>query len=231
MMHRRRFMLGGASALALPLVGACSRGGGGDDSPKPVPIPASEVVIRMPADQYMHRGAPTEWWWHIGTLRAGDRVFGFEINAASFTQVAFTQIMLTDVKNARHLQRTTFYVPPLAFDPNSWAEFDVVKDWSAALGSPVNLLSGIAVTNPGSGYTSTPTVEISGGGGALALAVAVLAGDKVAQILLISPGVGFTSLPTVTLTGGGGSGATARAFNSYATMNAAWPDPTKNMAI
>ena len=229
-MHRRRFMLGGASALALPLVGACSRGGG-DDSPKPVPIPASEVVIRMPADQYMHRGAPTEWWWHIGTLRAGDRVFGFEINAASFTQVAFTQIMLTDVKNARHLQRTTFYVPPLAFDPNSWAEFDVVKDWSAALGSPVNLLSGIAVTNPGSGYTSAPTVEISGGGGALALAVAVLAGDKVAQILLISPGVGFTSLPTVTLTGGGGSGATARAFNSYATMNAAWPDPTKNMAI
>src|SRR6476659_9060741 len=54
-MHRRRFMFGGASALALPLVGACSRGGGGDDSPKPVPIPTDKVVIRMPADQYMHR--------------------------------------------------------------------------------------------------------------------------------------------------------------------------------
>src|SRR5438105_7945793 len=191
-MQRRCFMLGGASAIALPFVGGCGHSGGGDDGQKPVPIPASEVVIRMPADQYMHRGAPTEWWWHIGTLRAGDRVFGFEINAASFTQVGFTQIMLTDVKNARHLQRTTFYVPPLAFDPNSWAEFDVVKDWSAALGSPVNVLSGIAVTNPGSGYTSAPTVEISArGGGGLALAVAILQADKVAQILLISPGVGF----------------------------------------
>jgi len=56
-------------------------------------------------------------------------------------------------------------------------------------------------------------------------------GDQIAQILLVSPGLGFTSLPTVTITGGGGSGATARAFNSYVTMNAAWGDPTKNMAI
>jgi len=230
-MHRRHFVFGGASALALPFVNACNRGGGGDDGPKPVPIPASEVVIRMPADQYMHRGAPTEWWWHIGTLRAGDRVFGFEINAASFTQVAFTQLMLTDVKNARHLQRTTFYAPPLNFDPNNWAEFDVVKDWSAALGSPVNVFSAIAVTNPGSGYTSAPTVEISGGGGSLALAVAVLQGDKVSQIVLVSPGIGFTSLPTITLTGGGGGGATAVAFHSYATMSAPWADPTKTMAI
>src|SRR6266700_4544488 len=145
-MQRRRFMLGGASAIALPFVGAsCSRGGGGE-GPRPVPIPASEVVIRMPADQYMHRGAPTEWWWHIGTLRSGDRVFGFEINAASFTEVGFTQIMVTDVRNVRHLQRTMFYVPLLTFDPNSWGEFDVSRDWSVALGIPVTVLSAIAVT-------------------------------------------------------------------------------------
>src|SRR5205823_1648939 len=92
--------------------------------------------------------------------------------------------------------------------------------------SPVNVLSGIAVTNPGSGYTSAPTVEIGGGGGALALAIARLEGDKVAQILLVSPGVGFTSLPTITLTGGGGSGATARPFHSYGAFGTP-SDPVK----
>jgi hypothetical protein len=50
------------------------------------PIPAGDVALKMPADMYLHTGAPTEWWWHIGTLRAGTRTFGFEINTASFTK-------------------------------------------------------------------------------------------------------------------------------------------------
>ncbi|HKR61945.1 MAG TPA: lipocalin-like domain-containing protein [Pyrinomonadaceae bacterium] len=97
----------------------------------PVPVPPSKSVIRLPADQYLHLDAPTEWWWHIGTLKAGDRVFGFEINAASFKLFGFTQVMLTDVSNGSHFQQTTPFFP---FDPNAWAEHDPSKDWAVKLG-------------------------------------------------------------------------------------------------
>ena len=85
-MRRRRFMLA-ASALAAPFAGlpGCGGGGGSDNNP-PAPVPPSDVVLTLPKDMYLHLGAPTEWWWHIGTLRAGNRTFGFEINAASFAK-------------------------------------------------------------------------------------------------------------------------------------------------
>jgi len=88
----------------------------------PQPVPASDVVLKLPQDMYLHEGAPTEWWWHTGTLRAGDRTFGFEINAAGFDKdnLAFTQIMLTDVASQRHYKRTTLYSPG-QFSPTSWA--------------------------------------------------------------------------------------------------------------
>lgn len=105
----------------------------GPDSSSPVPIPASASVIKFPVDHYMHVGAPTEWWWHIGTLKAGDRTFGFEINAASFQEFGFTQVMLTDVQENRHFQRTVGVAPPV-FDPNSWAEHDPTKPWFVKLG-------------------------------------------------------------------------------------------------
>jgi predicted secreted hydrolase len=97
-----------------------------------VPIPASECVINLPADHYLHIGAPTEWWWHTGTLKAGDRTFGFEIVATSFQAYGFTQVSLTDVQGERHFQQTTGVGPP-TFDPNTWAEHDPSKPWFAKL--------------------------------------------------------------------------------------------------
>jgi predicted secreted hydrolase len=198
------------------------------------PASSAEPAIQLPADHYAHPGAPTEWWWNIGTLEAGERTFGFEINAVSYAGqggFAFTQIMLTDVSNKRHFQRTTFYQPGV-FNCEHWAEHDPTKDWYVALGSPSNCLSGIYITNPGSGYTSPPTVEITGGGGEKGSATAKLdASGSLASIDLWSAGDGYLSEPTVTLVGGGGSGATARAFHSYVSMNAAAGDPTQNMAV
>jgi len=218
----------GAEALSALAQDAAERSG------LPIPVPPSKSAIHLPADHYLHRTAPTEWWWNIGALRAGDRTFGFEINCASFEGqggFGFSQVMLADVKNNRHYQRTTPFLP-LAFDGNNWAEHDPTKDWSVRLGDPNNALSAIEVTNPGSGYTSAPAVEISGGGGALGFALAAPPVDgKLTMIVLVIPGLGYTSEPTVTITGGGGSGATARAVHSYVTMNAPWGDPTKNMAV
>jgi predicted secreted hydrolase len=68
----------------------------------------------------------------MGTLKAGDRTFGFEINAASFGVFGFTQIMLTDVSNKVHYKLTRIYAP----FPADWAEADQAKPWYVKLGDP-----------------------------------------------------------------------------------------------
>ncbi|RKT31120.1 lipocalin-like protein [Microbacterium sp. AG1240] len=204
-------------------------------STKPAPVPREDVVLRLPDDMYRHDGAPTEWWWHTGTLRAGDRVFGFEINAASFTgqHFAMTQVSLSDVSAARHYERTQVYGPaPFGvFDVRHWAEGDPAKPWYARLGDPGWLVGGFSVASAGSGYTSAPTVSIDGdGSGASGIAVLDDRGG-VTQIVLLKPGAGYTRTPAVTLTGGGGSGATAVAVRNSVTMTAPQSDPTRNIAV
>ena len=104
---------------------------------QPLPVPPGTSVIHFPADHYCHPDAPTEWWWHTGTLTAGERVFGFVINAASFAPAGFTQIMLTDVVNNQHFQNTTMQ------SLTGWAESDPSKDWYVKLGSPGGAQGGI----------------------------------------------------------------------------------------
>src|ERR1700674_2311007 len=74
-------------------------------------------------------------------------------------------------------------------------------------------VNSIAVTNGGAGYTSAPTVSITGGGGSGASATAILdtTAGAVYTLNLSSGGTGYTSAPTITITGGGGSGASATA--------------------
>lgn len=72
-------------------------------------------------------------------------------------------------------------------------------------------VAGITVTNGGSGYTSPPTVTISGGGGTGASAEAEVVNGIVTRIIVVLPGSGYTKPPVVTISGGGGSGATAEA--------------------
>lgn len=72
-------------------------------------------------------------------------------------------------------------------------------------------VTAVAVTTPGTGYSTAPTVVISGGGGTGAVYTANVAGGSVTGFNQISQGSGYTSAPLVTLTGGGGTGATATA--------------------
>jgi hypothetical protein len=88
--------------------------------------------------------------------------------------------------------------------------------------SPTGVAGGltrVSVTSGGSGYTSVPTVSISGGGGSGATAVALVAGLQVISLTITAGGSGYTSTPTVIITGGGGSGATAIAVLSTATVS------------
>jgi predicted secreted hydrolase len=96
----------------------------------------TDPAIKLPADAYLHVGAPREWWWHIGTLKAGDRTFGFEINAAGFATAeaplpasCFSQIMLSDAQNNKHYKKTASY----AYDP-SWAQANTALPWYARMG-------------------------------------------------------------------------------------------------
>ena len=77
--------------------------------------------------------------------------------------------------------------------------------------APTGKIVRLTVTNGGSGYTSAPTVAITGGGGSGATATANLGGGGVNAITVSNGGTDYTSAPTVTLTAGGGTGAAATA--------------------
>jgi hypothetical protein len=67
----------------------------------------------------------------------------------------------------------------------------------------------ITITAGGSGYTSAPTVSVTGQAGSPVYAPVI--GKVVASVTVGTPGSGYTSAPTIGFTGGSGSGATATA--------------------
>src|SRR2546427_3441380 len=77
-------------------------------------------------------------------------------------------------------------------------------------------LQSITVTDGGSGYTSTPTVNITGGtgdssGGSTYPTATATLGFPVSSVTVTSGGNHYTSAPTVSFTGGGGMNAAATA--------------------
>jgi predicted secreted hydrolase len=129
----------------------------------------SDVAIRFPTDAYLHVGAPREWWWHIGTLQAGARRFGFEINAAGFSAAeppvqpsCFSQVMLSDPTNQKHYKKTAAH----AFDP-TWAEPDPSRPWYARIGDLgsndwvfMQSVAGIDSLTVQASFTDDPSGEI-----------------------------------------------------------------------
>jgi predicted outer membrane repeat protein len=78
--------------------------------------------------------------------------------------------------------------------------------------NPLFTIGGAVVTAGGKGFTSAPTVTLTGGGGVGATAVATIADGQVTGVTITNPGSDYTSAPSVTFTGGGGKGAAATAI-------------------
>ena len=57
----------------------------------------------------------------------------------------------------------------------------------------------ITMTSGGLGYSSSPTVTLSGGAGSGFVGQAVMSGTSVGKIQVVDPGYGFTSVPTLAL--------------------------------
>ena len=87
---------------------------------------------------------------------------------------------------------------------------------AAVLSGPV---SSITLVNAGSGFTTTPTIQLSGGGGSGASASATIANGQITSIAIVAGGTGYTSEPSVTITGGGGTGAVADAVVDYKVIS------------
>lgn len=73
-------------------------------------------------------------------------------------------------------------------------------------------IASITVTNAGSGYTTTPTVAITGGVGSTSNPTAtVTRGFPVTGLTVTAQGTGYTSAPSVDFSGGGGTAAAGTA--------------------
>ncbi len=79
------------------------------------------------------------------------------------------------------------------------------------VGSISENIKTIQINSGGNGYTTVPTVTISGGGGIGATATATISAGRVSTIVITNSGSKYNAVPTITITGGGGSGATATA--------------------
>jgi hypothetical protein len=73
-------------------------------------------------------------------------------------------------------------------------------------------ITGIAITNIGSGYTSAPTITLSGGGASTQGTVTTsIFNGALNTAFLSTVGSGYTSMPTCVVSGGGGTGAACMA--------------------
>jgi hypothetical protein len=114
---------------------------------------------------------------------------------------------------------TTDYIPVTATGDVLNEDGDVLDDGSnqyvvfnSARSTGNGEILSILVESPGSGYTSAPTIIITGDG-VDATAVATITSNSVSSINIISGGLNY-SRASVYIEGGGGSGATATAIIS-----------------
>lgn len=71
------------------------------------------------------------------------------------------------------------------------------------------VITSFTITNPGSGYTAIPSIQVSGGGRGVQISITIT-GGRLTSLSVVNGGIGYVN-PIVTISGGGGAGATSTA--------------------
>ena len=183
-----------------------------NDSPAPVPgfDPRLDYYTGDP-DLTASGGAPTT----VAGFGPNTRTI-MQIQVSSSTPGGLSGFSLDALKAALPPAYGQFQPKPIvpqaeynaAFGANYPADaYARIQDTTMSFTGP---LTALAVTNGGSGYTSAPSVNFSGGGGSGGAATAQISG--VTAVNLAAPnfgGSGYTSAPVVSFTSATGTGATA----------------------
>ena len=82
---------------------------------------------------------------------------------------------------------------------------------SAVIYPQLDVTTAVTLTAGGFGYSSEPTVTITGGGGEGATAIATVSSGVITSIIITNPGDGYLANPEVIITDTTGTGATATA--------------------
>ncbi|MFK3973776.1 phage tail tube protein [Pseudomonas sp. NPDC087358] len=145
----------------------------------------------------------------IETTCLGDLSREYEAGLATPGTASFG--INTDARDPVHVRLHQIKTLGLKMDwAVGWSDGRVNGVGIAPTAIPANALESVNVTAGGTGYTTAPTVAITGGGGTGATAVATVSAGKVTGITITNPGTGYTGTPTVAFTGAGtGAAATA----------------------
>ena len=145
----------------------------------------------------------------LGTGSNAGKIVGYTVNLANagsgYTASGVLKAYLPDATFGG-----TGYVPSTTF-PITLAGPGVIRSAAGTATTDVNgTITGITISDLGSGYDTTQSYTVVGGN-AYALAAIDFNTGTVSKVSVVNGYVGYTTPPTVIFTGGGGSGATGTA--------------------
>jgi FtsP/CotA-like multicopper oxidase with cupredoxin domain len=184
-----------------------------NDAPAPVPaFDSRNDYYTGDPDQTSTGGATTTQPGYGPNTRT---IMQFQVTASLGTSPAFNLAALqTALPAAYAVFQDKPIIPQAAYNAAFNATYPTdafVRIQDTTVGLPNGTITGLTLVNGGTGYTSVPTVSITGGGGTGATGTATLSLGSIASITVTNGGNNYTSAPTVTFTGGGGTGAAATA--------------------
>ena len=143
-----------------------------------------------PTLQFVGGGLPTDFANFVAeaTVALGDYIF---VSATSrFYEVTVAGVL--DTTAPSHTSGTA---------TNGTATLRYLGRRATATANMTNIVKTLSLGNGGIGYTSTPSVQVSGAGGTGAIVSATIS-QVINVITLDTPGAGYNTAPTVTLIGG-----------------------------